>query len=308
MTMAPELSDESRRQPAAVPESPPRRVKLAMLGLFARGMAMGVAEVVPGVSGATIAFVTGIYHELVRSLAAFSLGSVAMLPRAGWRAFARRHNLTFLLVLGAGMLVSFLALARIVLFLLETQRVYVMGFFFGLIAGSVLHVGSQSSWRWLLSLGLVGLIAGLAAGLLLEPDSGAGSEVGMLAIFGAGALAAVAWILPGVSGAFVLLLLGLYKPMLEAVNGGDLVVVGTFATGLGVGIIAFSKLLSYLLVRARGPLLALLTGFMAGSLTQLWPWRGVPAEGVDLAAVLVVMAAGALTVGVLALAARGKDS
>lgn len=267
--------------------------------LFARGVAMGLAEVVPGVSGGTIAFITGIYDELVASLA--SLSSALSTWRSGWAAFARRHNVPFLAILTAGMATGAAVLAHVLLALLEAHPGLVAGFLFGLIAASVVHVGTSSSWRWLATLG----VAGLGMGLLMAffADSGTALATAPATVFVAGALAATAWILPGVSGAFVLLLMGLYKPMLEAFTGFDLALLVPFAAGLAIGLLAFSKLLAWLLAKARGAVLALLTGFMAGSLTELWPW-GRGAEHVHVLGVVGVIVAGATVVGILAYVAR----
>ena len=267
--------------------------------LFARGVAMGLAEIVPGVSGGTIAFITGIYDELVGSLA--SLSSALSTWRSGWPAFARRHNLPFLAVLTAGMATGAAGLAHVLLALLEAQPGLVAGFFFGLIAASVVHVGTSSSWQWLATLGVVGLGLGLLMGLFA--DSGTALDTAPATVFTGGALAATAWILPGVSGAFVLLLMGLYKPMLEAFTAFDLALLIPFAAGLAIGLLAFSKLLAWLLAKARRAVLALLTGFMAGSLTELWPW-GRGAEHVHVLGVVGVIVAGAMVVGILAYVAR----
>ncbi len=275
-------------------------------GLFVRGLAMGAAEVVPGVSGGTIAFVTGIYDELVRSLARVSPRSLEVLLRQGWHSFAAAYNVAFFLFLGAGMAASFLAVANLVDALLANHRGVVFGFFFGLIAASVFHVGAQSTWRALATCGLLGLVLGAALGWQSEP--GADRSLDTLATFGAGALASTAWLLPGVSGAFMLLLLGLYGPLLAALTGGDWSVIAPFVGGVAVGVVAFSKLLAWLLARVRAPLLAVLTGFLAGSLTQLWPWRHAAADS-PLPVVLTAMAGGALVaaaLGVAALRRKGR--
>ncbi|MDE0036550.1 MAG: DUF368 domain-containing protein [Gammaproteobacteria bacterium] len=272
-------------------------------GVFARGLAMGMAEAVPGVSGGTIAFVTGIYDELITSIASFSHTSASTLLRDGWLAFARRHNLGFLAVLGAGMAVGLPLTLVLVVGLLDSHGVYVTGFFFGLIAAAVVHVGLQSSWRWLASLGLVGAGAGLLLGAVV--GASAGQQTSM--IFLAGALAATAWILPGLSGAFVLVVLGLYEPMANALLAVDLPVLAIFAAGLGIGVVCFSKLLAWLLERARPALLALLTGLMAGSLAQLWPWRETASSETVVVGVVAAMAAGALLVGVLGFASARQD-
>ena len=185
--------------------------------------------------------------------------------------------------------------------LLETQPGLVAGFLFGLIAASVVHVGTSSSWRWLATLGVVGLGLGLLMGFVADSATALGTAPAT--VFVGGALAATAWILPGVSGAFVLLLLGLYKPMLEAFTSFDMALLVPFAAGLAIGLLAFSKLLAWLLAKARRAVLALLTGFMAGSLTELWPW-GRGAEQAHVLGVVGVIVAGATVVGILAYVAR----
>ena len=273
-------------------------------GLFARGVAMGVAEVVPGVSGGTIAFVTGIYDELVRTLA--SLSSVVSSWRGGWTTFVRRHNLPFLVLLGAGMATGAVGLARLMLTLLAAEPVLVSAFFFGLIAASAVQVGAASHWRWLATLGVAGLVLGLLTASLTDLRAAGGAEPAPITLVVGGALAATAWMLPGVSGAFVLLLMGLYKPMLEAVTALDPSLLAPFAAGLGLGLLAFSRLLAWLLGKAREAVLALLTGFMAGSLADLWPWNR-DGEQAPMLAVLGAMAAGAVAVGVLAYVARNRS-
>ena len=264
---------------------------------------MGMAEAVPGVSGGTIAFVTGIYDELVTSIGSFSHTSASTLLRDGWRAFADRHNLGFLAVLGTGMAVGLPITLVLVLGLLESHGAYVTGFFFGLIAASVVHVGLQSSWRWLVSLGLLGA----AVGVLLGAVAGTSASQQVSMIFLAGALAATAWILPGLSGAFVLVILGLYEPMANALLAIDLPVLAVFAAGLGIGVVCFSKVLAWLLDRARPAVLAFLTGLMAGSLAQLWPWRETPISETVVAGVVAAMVIGALLVGVLGIASARHD-
>lgn len=275
------------------------------LGVFARGLAMGAVETMPGVSGGTVAFITGIYDELVKSIASFSGGSVSVLLRDGWRPFARRHNLGFLTVLGAGMALSLVFFANLLEALLDSHEAYVMGFFFGLIAASVVHVGAESTWRWLGTAGLAGLGLGVVVAVVAR-IGGSTPDPSTVAVFVAGALAATAWILPGVSGAFVLVLLGLYAPMLAAVTNADLTVLVTFAAGMVVGLVLFSKVLAWLLGRARAAVLAVLTGFMAGSLTRLWPWNNVPIEDTVVVGVVFATLLGVSAVALLALGARRK--
>ncbi|MEZ5558394.1 MAG: DUF368 domain-containing protein [Pseudomonadales bacterium] len=251
------------------PATVPRRGLLAWLALVLRGMAMGIAELVPGISGGTIAFVTGIYFELVQTLARIGPRSLVQLLREGPRAFWSGHNLNFLLVLMAGMLASVLLFARLLGYLLDTAPPLVWGFFFTLIVASVVQIGSSLSARRLTLFGPFGAAAGLAL-LLLEPG---GSEPALASFFFGGMLAVSAWLLPAISGSFLLLVLGLYQPVLAAINDGRLLVLAVLACGCVVGIMAFSRLLSWLMERLREQVLCVLVGFMAGSLVQLWPWR-----------------------------------
>ncbi|MBX3706580.1 MAG: DUF368 domain-containing protein [Pseudomonadales bacterium] len=241
----------------------------AWLALALRGMAMGVAELVPGVSGGTIAFITGIYDELVRTLSRLGPGMLVTLWRRGPGAVWREHNFAFLVVLGAGMLLSVLVFAHLFRYLLDTVPPVVWAFFFGLIVASVVQIGRRRPLRLLLGPGLVGVAAGLAL-LLLEPVQSGTS----LWVFFLGGMAAVsAWLLPAVSGSFLLLVLGLYEPVLRAVAALDLPILVAVAGGCLAGILCMARLLHWLMVHVREPVLALLTGFMAGSLVQLWPWR-----------------------------------
>lgn len=241
----------------------------AWLALAVRGMAMGLAELVPGVSGGTIAFVTGIYHELVRSLASFGPSSVGLLFREGVGAFWRAHNLNFLLVLALGMLASIAAFARLFEWLIDTVPTLVWGFFFGLIIASVVQIGRRRRVGMLLGYGAIGLVCGLAL-LYVEPANAGDS---LWVFFAGGMIAISAWLLPAVSGSFMLLVLGLYEPVLRALNALDVAVIAAFGAGCLAGILTMARLLHWLMVRFQEPLLALLTGFMAGSLVTLWPWR-----------------------------------
>jgi len=248
---------------------PERQGVLAWFGVLVRGMAMGLAELVPGVSGGTIAFVTGIYYELVSSLSSFRVGSAVILYREGIPGFWRAHNLGFLLVLAAGMLISIAAFARLFEYLLDTVPTLVWAFFFGLIVASIVQIGRRRPWRLLVGYGAVGLLCGLAM-LTIEP---ADAGVSPWMFFVGGLIAISAWLLPAVSGSFMLLVLGLYEPLLRALNALDLPVIVAFGAGCAVGILTMARVLHWLMGRFREPVLALLTGFMAGSLVTLWPWQ-----------------------------------
>jgi len=251
-----------------------KRSPLELIGLALRGALMGIAEVIPGVSGGTIAFISGIYDELLGSIARFGPASIGELFSAGLPQFWRSHNLTFLVTLAVGMVLSLVTVARLVKAALEASPPLVWAFFFGLIVASVVYLGrnlrpSGMSGPGLFVVGLVGLALGL--GLSMLAPATVNVQWWMLLV--GGALAVTAWILPGISGSLMLLLMGLYPAVLAAVSDFDLVLLGSLAAGCVIGLLAFSRLLSWLLNRYRAPVLALLTGVMAGSLVKLWPWQ-----------------------------------
>ncbi|MCQ4348436.1 DUF368 domain-containing protein [Pseudomonas stutzeri] len=238
--------------------------------LFAKGMAMGAADVVPGVSGGTIAFISGIYDELLRSIASVPAALRELLrrrPRQAWQV----ANGTFLLVLFAGILTSIFSLARLITWLLEHQPIAIWSFFFGLIVVSTWLVGREiRRWNWptWLSFALGVLFAWwitVAAPMQWGHDP--------LSLFFAGAIAICAMILPGISGSFLLVLMGLYGFVLDAVKGLDLAVLSVFAAGCVCGLLSFARLLSWLLGHLRNLTLAFLAGLMLGSLNKVWPWK-----------------------------------
>ncbi len=246
------------------------------LGLYAKGAAMGVAEVIPGVSGGTIAFITGIYPELLRTLAQLHPGALPVLWRQGIGYFWRVFNLNFLLVLGLGMLSSLVLLAQLLQHLLATVPILVWAFFFGLILASCIDIGRQNTLWHLATSGALGLVLGLGLALLAPAQQ---LEPGNLLLFVGGAIAITAWLLPGVSGSYLLLLMGLYPAFVAAVAGMQLAVLLVLGSGMLVGLMLFAQVLAWLLRHYYYPLLALLTGFMGGSLLTLWPWRTPRADG-----------------------------
>ena len=242
------------------------------VGLIWRGLLMGLAEVVPGVSGGTIAFVTGIYGNLVGGLAKFGPASFRHL--SSWRAFSDYHQVPFFLWLGVGMLGGVVVFARLMTWLLELYEPVVWAFFSGLILMSVWVIGRERArpafWGW----AVIGLVAGLAMVLLL--DTGGSPAQGKVAgwmLFCGGAIAISAWLLPAVSGSFLLLVLGLYVPVVTAIAEFDFGVLILFAAGCAVGVLLFSRVLVWLLEVAREPVLSVLVGFMAGASLRLWPWQ-----------------------------------
>jgi len=239
--------------------------------LFAKGMAMGAADVVPGVSGGTIAFISGIYDELLDAIKGINLTALRVLFSAGPARFWRQINGTFLLVLGAGILASVLSLAKLVSHLLATQPLLIWSFFFGLVLASVIYmVRDQRHWR---TPQLLALALGAAVALAIAFAPPLAVAATPVAVFGAGMLAICAMILPGISGSFILLLIGMYPVIINAVSELDLAVLALFGAGAAVGLAAFSRVLSWLLHRFRATTLALLIGFLLGSLPVVWPWQ-----------------------------------
>ena len=239
--------------------------------LFLKGMAMGAADSVPGVSGGTIAFIANIYDELLASIRAVNPATLRLLLSAGPRAAFEAVNGRFLLTLGLGLLTALLVSANLVLWLLTHAFSYLMCFFCGLILASVLYVGQQIP-RWTPARVLL-LLAGLLFSVslaLLPPLTGSDS---LFFYFCSGALAICAMILPGISGAFILLLLGAYEPVLSALTSLQWSVIVVFAAGCASGLLGFSRLLYWLLQEYRAATLAGLLGILAGSLSSLWPWR-----------------------------------
>lgn len=241
------------------------------IGLFLKGIAMGAADVVPGVSGGTIAFITGIYTELLDSIKSINLNALRTLlhdgPKAAWQSI----NGTFLLVLGSGILLALLSLAKVLHHLLLTQPELLWSFFFGLIIASSWHVGKEiRGWdAGKATAMLLGIF--IAASISLASPSSV--EPTRLIIFGAGSIAICAMILPGISGSFILLLMGLYEPILGAVKALDFGVMSFFVAGAGIGLLLFSRILSWCLHHYKDWMFALLTGFMLGSLVKVWPWK-----------------------------------
>lgn len=238
-----------------------------ILGLVWRGLLMGLAEVVPGVSGGTIALITGIYTHLVNCLASLSFSSVRLLATP--RAFYDHHRLGFLLPLIAGMALGIWLFAQLIGVLLERFEPVVWAFFFGVIATSVIVVGKNRAPKLLLTYGVIGL----GASLLLTHAGQLTAQPSPLLFFFAGMIAVSAWILPAISGSYLLLILGLYEPMLNAVRQLDLVSLASLGAGCMVGLVLFIRALKWVLEHHYERLLSLLTGFLLGSVLNLWPWK-----------------------------------
>ncbi len=280
------MNDQTNRpeggaqKPTTQPPIQPKRGAMEYAGLAARGMAMGACDVVPGVSGGTMAFILGIYEELIDSLR--TLGRPAFLRpllRFQLKKAAEAVNLPFLVALFTGVLIAVATLARLMTWLLDTWPVLIWSFFFGLIIGSVLIIVRKVP-RWspplLLSLVLAAIGAYYLVGLVP-----AQTPEDWWFIFLCGSLAICAMILPGISGSFILLILGKYTYIVGKVSaissgeGGssDLATLGIFGAGAVIGLVTFAQLLGWLFKRYHNLTVALLTGLMIGSLRKVWPWK-----------------------------------
>lgn len=236
-----------------------------------RGIAMGAADIVPGVSGGTIAFITGIYFRLLQAISGAPEAVASHLVKGHFRAFWRACDGTFLLCLLAGILASVVTLASAISFALTEYPIQIWSFFFGLIVASVWHVSRQIQSLQ------VNLIAPFVAGAVfawwVTTLTGVPLQPSLIMFFGAGALAICAMILPGISGSFILVILGMYAPVLEAIRAPDLAVLAIFASGCLVGLLSVARLITWAFSRFHDPVLAVLIGFMVGSLNKVWPWK-----------------------------------
>ncbi len=238
-----------------------------------KGMAMGAADVVPGVSGGTIAFISGIYEELITSINNINLSLFSILKKEGIKAVWSKVNGNFLLSLFIGIFISVLSLAKFLSWLMENEPVLLWSFFFGLVLASVFFVGKEIK-NW--SLGTVTvLIMGAALAYFITELPVSENTDSLPYLFMSGALAVCAMILPGISGAFILVLLGSYKTILDAVHERNITIVITVGMGAIIGLLSFARLLKWMFNHYKNITLALLTGFILGSLNKIWPWKKV---------------------------------
>jgi putative membrane protein len=267
--------------------------KKSFIGLVARGLGMGAADVVPGVSGGTIAFITGIYEEFLETISNLNFGLIKIWRKEGFKAMWEKMNGRFLLAIFLGVGISVVSLAKILEYLLENHDILLWSFFFGLILASVWLVG-KSIDKWNV-LNISGLILGAVTAYIITITSPASGSESLLYIFICGAIAICAMILPGISGSFILLLLGAYTTVLGSVSGlldalkakdwGALtsngLTMAVFMIGCVFGLIAFSKLLNWLFKKSKNLIIAILTGFLIGSLNKIWPWKETTLWGID---------------------------
>jgi len=240
--------------------------------LYLKGVAMGLGDSVPGISGGTIAVITKIYDQLVFSIRAVDLRVCALLFTGKFALVWQHINGSFLLILAAGILSGLLISANTVLFLLENYFAPLMAFFIGMVLAStwlLRHEFSIAAWQNVLAL-LLGLALAVSIGLI-TPRS---AELSLLYVFFSGAIAISAMILPGLSGAFILLLLGVYEFILNALIGSDWPYILVFMMGCATGLLIFTRVLSWMLRDHHQLSYGFISGMLLGSVTALWPWQG----------------------------------
>ena len=262
--------------------------------LIAKGFVMGTADLVPGVSGGTIAFITGIYEELINTIAGLGRSTVVNLFKEGLVSTWKKYNINFLLALFVGIVCAVLTLSNAIHFLQENHPEHLSSFFLGLVIASTPII-----WRSVNSISILNYLF-VAGGILIAsvltnlPYAVETSSLLFIAL--SGAIAISAMLLPGISGSFILLVLGAYTPVIAALAGFDLVVIFAFIGGIVFGLLAFSRLLKRILANYHDQTLSVLVGFMLGALHVLWPWKGtiIPEDiGVESGLVLVWVIVGA---------------
>jgi putative membrane protein len=249
------------------------------LVLAGKGVIMGAADGMPGVSGGTIAFITGIYQELIHSIKLCGPGALRILFKQGLLAAFKYINGSFLVTLFAGITVSVISLSRVVVYLIDTYPEFLWSFFFGLIlAGTWSVVRHVDKWNWTL---LITFLAGSAVAYSFTMITPVAIEPRPLYFFLSGMLAICAMILPGISGAFILLLLGMYGPVMLAIKEFQFGLLALFACGCAIGLLSFSHLLDWMFSKQKNLTFALLGGFMFGSLNKVWPWKQTLESSID---------------------------
>lgn len=241
--------------------------------LMIKGFLMGVADVIPGVSGGTIALIVGIYEELIETISNYDIGMIRLLLTGKWKELARRLNLNFILPLFAGIVIAIFGLARVMSYLLHHHESQTFAVFFGLILGSIVFMVKKFKPA---SVNYLFLFLGAAFTFWIIGLIPVETPATLLAYFLSAVIAICAMILPGISGSFLLLLLGKYKQVMEVIKNpfakGNLLIILVFGLGALIGIVGFSKLLKWLLAHYHDMLFAFLIGMMIGSLRKLWPF------------------------------------
>lgn len=239
---------------------------------FLKGMAVGIANIIPGVSGGTIALITGIFERLINSIKAFSSASLSLLFKGKFKEFAVATDLYFLVSLFSGVIVAIVLLAKVFDFLFEQYPVYIWSFFFGLIMASIYFVGKTIE-KWKISV-IINFIIGTSAAVAFTFLSPATESNNFFYLVLCGVVAVCSMILPGLSGSFVLILLGNYQLVaIDAINNRDLTILLPVLIGAAGGLVAFSHVLSWVFARYKDQTIGLLTGFILGSLGIIYPWK-----------------------------------
>ncbi|MBR9831245.1 DUF368 domain-containing protein [bacterium] len=236
-----------------------------------KGMGMGAADIVPGVSGGTIALIAGIYEEFVNTLKSFNLGAIKALKEDGLKGFWAHINGSFLVALVLGIGISLVSMVKLIKYLLEVHPVLIWSFFFGLIVASAIFV-AKTITKWNIT-NIIGLIGGTVLIYWITSIVPAATPNTWWAVIISGAIAICAMILPGISGSFILVLLGKYAYIIDSLSQFKLDVIALFGVGCVTGLLSFSHLLSWLLKHYHNLTMAILTGFMIGSLNKIWPWK-----------------------------------
>ena len=232
---------------------------------------MGAADVVPGVSGGTIAFISGIYEELLETINSVNFGVLKTLKNNGIKTAWKSINGNFIVTLFLGIGISIASLAKLISYLLEAHPILIWSFFFGLVLASIVYVGKQvRSWNAGAIVSLT-IGTGVAFWITILPPLSSSNELWF--IFVSGMIAICAMILPGISGSFILLLMGSYQTVLEAVKDKNLLTIGVFIFGAVIGLLSFSRVLKWMFSKYHDFTIAILTGFLIGSLNKLWPWK-----------------------------------
>jgi putative membrane protein len=240
---------------------------------YLKGMSMGAADIVPGVSGGSIALITGIYEKLLDSIKSIDKHAVKLLYRFQWKAFWAHVNGSFLLTLLLGIFTSIFTIARLITYLIQNHPIAIWSFFCGLIIiSAIIILRDIKTWSFWV---VFALVAGAILAYFITELPPINSPDSLSFTFVAGAIAICAMILPGISGSFLLLIMGQYQRILEAVNDKNILVLGVFGMGCVLGLLTFSRLISWLLKKFHALTIAILSGFMLGSINKIWPWKSV---------------------------------
>ncbi len=237
-----------------------------------KGIAVGVANIIPGVSGGTIALITGIFERLINAIKAFDLTAARLLLTGKWKAFAEKTDLYFLLTLFVGIALAIVALARVFDYLFRDYPVYIWSYFFGLVLASIYFVAKTiERWNFVV---ILFFVLGTAFALFVSLINPAAENSNFWYLFLCGVVAICSMILPGLSGSFVMILMGNYQLVaIQAINNRDLGILLPVALGAVIGLVAFSHVLSWVFKHYKDQTIATLSGFILGSLNVLWPWK-----------------------------------